>query len=237
MILVLNMKKCKKIQMKMLAILIFLLGLLPQVAYSGFVKGHFRKNGTYVQGYYRRSKGSGYTSSSIGYVGTVGNNVPLSHDIGAIERPNERVKQLFGFDVGEVLVDRSKLQKLKDGSFKKKMKLKLKSPFDVWREVWTYYTRDDYLLFKLKMVREVRNPDEEKMQQRMNEIVGAIQQKFFDILTLKKCDMMFFARFSKDVQQQMSVGIEKGRDADGKPTASFVFSFEDKFYLGDQSAQ
>lgn len=224
-------------RVQMLAILVLLVGLFPQVAHSGFVKGHFRKNGTYVRGYYRSSKGAGHSSPSIGYVGTGGNSVSVSPDKVTIERPNERIKRLFGFDVGDVLVDRSKLQALKDGSFKKKMKLKLKNPFDVWSEVWAYYTKDDYLLCKMKMVRVVHNPDEEKMQQRMNEIVRVIQQKFSGILTLEKNDTMYVARFSKDVQQQMSVGIEKGRDVDGKLTASFVFSFEDNFYSGDRSPQ
>lgn len=218
-------------RVKMFAVLVLLFGLFPQTAYSGFVKGHFRKNGTYVRGYYRSSKGS----SSVGHGSSAGIGISLSPKE-TDDRPEERIKSLFGFDIGDMLIDRSDLQTLKDGSFKKKMKLKLKPPFDVWSEVLTYYTKDDYLLYKMKMLRVVQNPDEEKMQRRMDEIVKAIQQKFHGILTIEKCGLKYVARFSRDIQQQMSVGIEKDRDANGKPTASFVFAFEDNYYSGDQSS-
>lgn len=48
----------------MLVWVIVAFGLMPNVAYPGYVRGHFRKNGTYVRGYYRGGGGKGSSTSA-----------------------------------------------------------------------------------------------------------------------------------------------------------------------------
>ena len=137
-----------------------------------------------------------------------------------------KIHKLFGFEVGDLLVNYDKAKKLSDKKYRVNNIMRLADPFTVCKNVSCYYTAKGRRLFKITLSSdEYLNPDETKMRKCVADMAKAVGEKFDEDLEMEKRAFGYSAKFKRDVPQKLSIDIVS---VDGSRKKKIVITFIDK---------
>ena len=134
-----------------------------------------------------------------------------------------KIHKLFGFEIGDLLVNYDSAKKLSDKKYRVNNKMKLAEPFTICKNVSCFYTAKGRRLFKITLSSdEYLNPDESKMRKRIGATAKAVEGKFGEELEMIKGAFGYSAKFKSKVQQKLSIDIVSVSSSKRKIVITFV---------------
>lgn len=116
-----------------------------------------------------------------------------------------RVEKLFGYELGAFLTDRSKARETKEGGLIVESPLKAAAPYDVYNSVALYYTKNDALLYKIKLSSGLKKTTMPNKLDILRLIAEGVGKKFKDILEMKEDDDSYCSFYHNECGQKILV--------------------------------
>ena len=143
-----------------------------------------------------------------------------------------RIRQFFGFIVGEDLDNLDKAYRLSDKTLRVREIMKLKDPFKVCKNVERHYSRGGCRLYKVVLSSDYQlNPDVKKMKARVKLISAAICERFGNLLEMVEAPTGYSAKFKFNVKQSLAIDIRS--DQSNAKRKRIVITFVDDCVRND----
>lgn len=144
-----------------------------------------------------------------------------------------RIRQFFGFIVGEDLDNLDKAYRLSDKTLRVREVMKLKEPFKVCKNVERHYSRGGCRLYKVILASDYQlNPDVKKMKTSVKLISEAICERFGNLLEMVESPTGYSAKFKFDVNQSLAIDIRS--DQSNARRKRIVITFVDDCVRNDE---
>lgn len=116
-----------------------------------------------------------------------------------------RVEKLFGYELGAFLTDRSKARKTEEGSLIVELPLKASAPYDVYNSIALYYTKNDALLYRIKLSSGLKKQTMPNKSDILRSIAESVEKKFKDILEMKEDGDFYSSVYHNECGQKILV--------------------------------